>query len=84
MGKMQKKFNKNMSEVRTSVEWGFGKMSNIFGFLDFHKNLKVYLQPIAKLVMASVILTNAHTCLYSSQTSKYFCLEPPTLQAYFY
>ena len=84
LGKMEKKFNKNMSEVRTSVEWGFSKMSNIFGFLDFHKNLKVYLQPIAKLVMASVILTNAHTCLYSSQTSKYFGLEPPSLQAYFY
>ena len=84
LSKVQKKFNKNMSEVRSSVEWGFGKMCNIFGFLDFHKNLKVYLQPIAKLVLASVILTNAHTCLYSSQTSHYFGLQPPSLEAYFY
>ena len=40
LSKIQKKFNKNMSEVRGSVEWGFGKMSNIFGFMDFYKKLE--------------------------------------------
>ena len=84
ISKLEHKFNKNMAAVRGSVEWGFGKIGNNFAFLNFHKNIKVYLQPVAKLMYAAVILTNAHTCLYSSQTSKYFGLEPPSLEQYFY
>ena len=34
-------FNKDMSTVRTSVEWGYGKIVRYFAFLDFNKNLKV-------------------------------------------
>ena len=84
ISKLEHRFNKNMAMVRGSVEWGFGKIGNNFAFLNFHKNIKVYLQPVAKLMFAAVILTNAHTCLYSSQTSKYFSLEPPSLEEYFY
>ena len=84
LSNVQHKFNNNMSKVRTSVEWGFGKISGVFAFLDFHRNLKVYLQPVGKLMYTGAILANVHTCLYSSQTSKYFGLEPPTLEQYFY
>ena len=77
-------FNANMATVRGSVEWGFAKIGNNFAFLNFHKNLKVYLQPIAKYYIVGAILTNAHTCLYGSQTGKYFGLLPPQLEEYFY
>ena len=33
-------FNKNMSSVRQSVEWGFEKVLQLFPFLDYQKNLK--------------------------------------------
>ena len=37
-----------MSEVQVFVEWGFGKIIQYFAYLDFRKNLKVLLQPVAK------------------------------------
>ena len=61
----QKEFNKRMSKVRVSVEWGFGKITQYFAFLDFRKSLKsqkILLQPIAKYYLVGSLLTNCHTC----------------------
>ena len=68
----QTDFNAAMSEVRESVEWGFGKVVNYFKFIDFKKNLKLQMSPVGNMYAAAVLLTNAHTCLYGSQTSEYF------------
>ncbi len=76
-------FNRLMSSVRESVEWGFSKVCTLFAFVDYHKNQKIYLQPIAKYYLVSALLTNAHTCAYGSQVSMYFGLEPPSLEEYF-
>ena len=78
----QQEFNSRMSSVRESVEWEFGKMVRIFSFLDYKKNLKVLLSPVAKYYLVGGLLTNCHTCLYGSQTSAYFGLAPPTLADY--
>ena len=59
----QQEFNSQMSKVRTCVEWGFGKICQLFAFLDFKKNLKLLLQPIGKYYLVAVILVNCHTCL---------------------
>jgi hypothetical protein len=72
----EKKFNKQMSKVRISVEWGFGKIGQNVAFLDFKNNLKVLLQPIGKYYTVASILINCHTCLYGSLTSTYFNLNP--------
>ena len=34
----EKRFNKAMSKVRVSVEWGFGKICQYFAFLDLKKS----------------------------------------------
>ena len=78
----QKAFNRNMSQVRVSVEWGFGKICQIFAYLDFKKNLKLFLQPVGKYYLVGTILINCHTCLYGSVTSSFFNLEPPPLEVY--
>ena len=75
-------FNKDMSSVRTCVEWAYGKIVRYFAFLDFSKNLKVLLQPVGKLYTTGAILANWHTCLYGSQTGAYFGLDPPSLETY--
>ena len=80
---LETQFNGNMSKVHACVEWGFGKISGNFAFLEFHKNLKACLQAVGKYYIVGAILTNAHTCLYGSQTGRYFLLEPPTLDQYF-
>ena len=75
-------FNKKMSKVRISVEWGFGKIMQYFAYLDFKKNQKVLLQPVGKYYAVACVLINCNTCLYGSLTSKYFGLNPPSLETY--
>ena len=78
----QIEFNKSMSAVRIAVEWNFGKVTQLFAFLDFKKNLKILLQPVGKYYFVGVLLANCHTCLYGSQTSSYFNVHPPSLEMY--
>ena len=69
-----------MSKLRVSVKWGFGKTCQLFAFLDFKKNLKILLQPIGKYYLVAAVLANCHTCLYGSQTSTFFGVDPPELE----
>ena len=78
----QQEFNSHMSKVRVCVELEFGKITQYFAFLDFKKNLKIFLQPVAKYYLVGTILTNCHTCLCGSLTSKFFNLAPPAMEAY--
>ena len=78
----QQEFNRRMSKVITSVEWGFGRICQTFAFLDFEKNLKRLLHPIGKYYLVATILISCHTCLYGSQTSIYFDLDPPSIERY--
>ena len=75
-------FNKKMSKVRISVEWRFGKIMQYFAYLDFKKNQKGLVQPVGKYYAVACVLINCHTCLYGSLTSKYFGLNPPSLETY--
>lgn len=77
-----KAFNKAMSEVRISVEWLFGDVANYFKFIDYKKNLKIGMSAVGKQYIVSALFRNVLTCLYGNNTSKYFQLEPPTLQDY--
>ena len=78
----QQEFNSQMSKMRCCIEWGFGKICQLFAFLDFKKNLKLLLQPIGKYYLVAAILISSHTCLYGSQTGAYFDLEPTTIETY--
>jgi hypothetical protein len=73
----QKRFNSEMSSGRIIVEWGFAKVLQYFGFVDFKKNQKLLLQPIASHYFTAVLLTNCHTCIYGSESSKHFSIQPP-------
>lgn len=78
----QVNFNTVMSRSRQCVEWTFSKIVTNFAFLDFRKNQKVLLQPVGKYYRVGTLLTNLHTCMYSSQTSMYFDCAPPTPEHY--
>lgn len=78
----QKDFNTSMSSVRVVVEWPFGGIATYFAFVDFKKNLKLYLQEVGKLYLVSTILYNARVCLYGSTASTFFEVQPPTLEDY--
>ena len=71
-----------MSAVRVSVEWGFGKITNLFQYLNHEENLRIFLQPVGLYYPVANILANCHTCLYMSQTTQYFGVAPPSLEDY--
>jgi len=75
-------FNRAMSELRVSVEWLFGDVSNYFKFIDYKKNLKLGMSSVGKQYMVSALLRNCLTCLYGNSTSTFFDLEPPTINNY--
>lgn len=78
----QQQFNMSMRNLRVAVEWGFQKVVCEFAFVDLKKNQKLLLQDIDNLFKCAVFLTNCHTCIYGSQTSTYFNVEPPSLEEY--
>lgn len=79
----QKAYNRNLSQVRVCVEWMFGKVAQEFSYIDFPKNLKLRLQPVATYYGVALLLTNAHSCLYGNITASYFNCKPPSLEEYF-
>lgn len=78
----QQAFNDAMVPLRLSIEWGFGEIIKFFALLDFKKNLKLQLQPISKYYLVGTILGNCHACVYGSNTSASFQLNPPALEEY--
>ena len=83
MAPWQRAFNRDMSPERVSVEWGFGKMVQLWPFLDYRKKHKVLLSPVGRLFAVGNILTNMHTCLSGGNiVSERFGLAPPSLDAY--
>jgi len=52
---LQQLFNAEMSKCRICVEWGFGKILQYFTYLDFQRNLKVLLQPVAKYYLVGTL-----------------------------
>ena len=80
----QEVFNTAMSNVWVAVEWLFKEITTYFSFLDFQKDLKIGLSPVGKMYTVCALMTNARTCLYKSQTSDYFGVNPPILEDYFY
>lgn len=80
----QMQYNQAMSEVRVSVEWLFGNITNYFKFIDFKKQMKINLSAVGKMYVVCALLGNAHTCLYGNLESEKFDLQPPSLQEYFW
>ena len=73
---------RKMSKVRECVEWGFGKIVNLWAFLDFKKNLQMHSAPLGTYYTVMTNLTNCHTCFYGGQTSSFFECMPPTIEEY--
>lgn len=77
-------FNRRMSQVRESVEWGFARTwTQLWQSLSFKKELKLYQQALGKLFPMAVFLSNCKTCFDGgNQVSDYFDLKPPSLETY--
>lgn len=78
----QTEFNKVMSRGRIAIEWQFGHTSTLFAYVDFKKQQKSLLQRVGHAYLIGTILANCHICLYGGAHSKYFDIDPPSLEEY--
>jgi len=79
----QNAFNQRMSKLRICVEWAFGRVLQQFAFVDYKKNLKLWLQCVGDYYKVAVLLANCLTCMRGfNETSEYFQCKPPTLEQY--
>lgn len=75
-------WNRRMCRDRIVVEWGFGKVKNIFRMIDNEKNMKALMSPVAVYTFLAIHLTNIHSILYGNQVSQYFGVEVESLDTY--
>jgi hypothetical protein len=78
----QRSLNRKMADLRIAVEWRFGDIVRDFAFIDFKKNLKLYLQPVGKLYIVAALFSNCKCCLHGNLTTDLFRSRPPTLAEY--
>ena len=57
-------FNRQMSFVRITVEWGFRDVVEKWKFLDFHSAMKIFKMPVAEFYTYGAFLSNICNCLY--------------------
>ena len=75
-------FNMILSRCRVPVEWGFGRMLNLFRTLQLRDNLKVDWTAAKKQYIVAILLTNLSNCCSPAQVSQYYDCAPPTLTEY--
>jgi len=73
-----------MSRMRVSVEWGFGRVLNLWNSCGFKSWNRSLLTHPTKQYRASVLLTNIYLCLYPdrNEVSRYFGCDPPSVWDY--
>ena len=54
----QARYNGNFSIARMCVEWLFGEVVNLWGFVDFRKQQKILLQPVAVFHQAACLVNH--------------------------
>jgi hypothetical protein len=76
-------FNMAMSSVRISVEWAFGAILQNWASLRYvpHEQL-LSNRKIGQIYFCAALLTNFMNCVRPNTTSKYFSVQPPSLETY--
>jgi hypothetical protein len=82
-GSPHARFNRIMSRLRITVEWGFGIISNLWSGTDFKRWMRCFLTLPGLKYRVAGLLTNFHCCIRGgNQISKYFDVAPPSLEEY--
>jgi len=80
---LEREFNKQMSQSRVSVEYGFQRVVTYFPFIDYFKNQKIFLQPLGPQYIVCVLLSNLLGIMQQrTETSLKFDVAMPSLEEY--
>ncbi|KAG2199303.1 hypothetical protein INT47_012937 [Mucor saturninus] len=82
MHRLDNEVNYVMSKLGIIVEWGFGHVANFFAFLKYKPGQKMLLSRCALFYKIGTLMKNIHICVNGKQSSSYFGISPPTLEAY--
>ena len=64
-------FNRAMSSIQITVEWGIGDVVEKWKFLDFHSAMKIFEMSIAEFYMNGALLSDICNCLDRNKTQQY-------------
>ena len=69
-------FNRQMSSVCITVEWGFRDIVEKWKFLDFQSAMKIFDMPVAEYYTNGAFLSNICNCLYGNKTQAVLWSHP--------
>ena len=75
-------YNRLLSSVRITVEWGFGELVDQWKFLDFKQAMKIFKCPVGQYYVNAAFLSNLRNCLLGSRTQQYFGATQLTIDEY--
>ena len=74
--------NTGMNSAREAVEWSYQELKLLFPFLTWKENLKLKKNQVGNIYFFCMLLRNCYNCLYMSNASNRFNIEPPSLEEY--
>ena len=75
-------YNRLLSSVHITVEWGFTELVEHWKFLDFRLAMKIFQCPVAQYYINAAFLSNLRNCLLGNKTQQYFNAQQLTIDEY--
>ena len=75
-------YNRLLSSVCITVEWGFAELVEQWKFLDFRSAMKIFQCPVAQYYINAAFLSNIRNCLLGNKTQQYFNAQQLTIDEY--
>ena len=75
-------FNRLMSSVHITVEWGYCKIIKQWKFLDFCQAMRIFQSPVAQYYINAAFLSNLCNCMIGNKTRNYFDTHQMTIEEY--
>ena len=82
VGKDKALYNRIMSSIGITVEWGFGVITEQWKFLDFRQSMKILECPVTQYYIIAAFLRNLCNCLVGSKTQLHFNAQQLTIDEY--
>ena len=72
-------YNRLLSSMCITVEWGFAELIEHWKFLDFQSAMKIFQCPVAQYYINAAFLSNIRNCLLGNRTQQYFNAQQLTI-----
>ena len=81
-GTDEAQFNRLMSSVRITVDWGYCEIIEQWKFLDFCQAMRIFQSPVAQYYITAAFLSNLCNCMIGNKTRNYFDAQQMSIEEY--